>query len=194
MQEEVERMSAMVNQLLTLARAEAGEERVELEPVALASVVQPLVDAIQPVADEKGVTIGLIADPDVWALADAGRMRHLVLNLLNNALQHTPSGGRIDVTVSRSGHTPYLQVSDTGEGIPPEDLPHIFLRFYRGDRARQRGAGNAGLGLAIVRWIVDAHGGDIKVQSEPGRGARFTVTLQAAEAPVQTIVQTARVS
>jgi signal transduction histidine kinase len=171
---------------LTLARAEAGEEQVELEPVSLASVAQPLVDAIQPVAEEKGVTVGLIADPNVWCLGDATRLRHLMLNLLNNALQYTPAGGRIDVQVGRTGHVPFLRVTDTGEGISPEDLPHIFRRFYRGDRARQRGTGNAGLGLAIVRWIVDAHGGDIQVQSQPGNGARFTVTLQETEAPVQT--------
>jgi heavy metal sensor kinase len=182
-QEEVEHMSAMVNQLLTLARAEAGEEAIRLEPVALHTIAEPAVDGLQALAVENGVTLSLDAGPNVWALGDAGRLRQLLINLLDNALRHTAPGGTIYVEVCHEAGQPVIRIEDDGEGITPENLPHIFQRFYRGDRARQRAAGNSGLGLAIVRWIVEAHGGIIHVQSTPGQGATFTVVLIPAPAP-----------
>ena len=182
-QEEVERMSSMLNQLLTLTRADAGEEPMHLEPLAVDSIARPVVDNMMPLADEKGVSLSLRSDAEVWVEGDGDRLRQLLVNLLDNAIRHTARGGRIEVTVSRDRNQVVLQVADSGEGILPEDLPHIFQRFYRGDRARGRGTGNSGLGLAIVKWIVDAHGGEIAVSSAAGRGATFTVRLALAESP-----------
>jgi heavy metal sensor kinase len=185
MQEEVERMSSMLNQLLTLTRADAGEEPMQLEPLSVASIARPVVDNMQPLADEKGVSLTLEADATVWVQGDGPRLRQLLINLLDNAIRHTPRDGRIEVKVSREAGEAVMRVVDTGEGISPQDLPHVFQRFYRGDRARQRGTGNSGLGLAIVKWIVDAHGGVIEVRSVPGKGAVFTVRLGLVEAPVR---------
>jgi signal transduction histidine kinase len=184
-------MSTMVNQLLTLARAEAGEEEVQLSPLTLWSVAEPVVEGMQPVAADSGVRLKLYGDADVSVMGDAGRLRQLLLNLLDNAIRHTPSGGSVDVSIGSLGGRALLTVADTGEGIPPGDLPHIFQRFYRGDRARQRAMGNSGLGLSIVRWIVEAHGGSIDVRSEPGHGARFSVRLPLVEAAIR---QTSAVS
>jgi heavy metal sensor kinase len=184
-QEEVERMSVMVNQLLLLARAEAGEEPVNLEPTSLSLIAQTVVDGMRPLADDKGVALTLRANPAVWVQGDAARLRQLLLNLIDNALNHTPMGGRIEVTVGRNREGAFVAVEDTGEGIAPEDLPHIFQRFYRSDRARRRGTGNSGLGLAIVRWIVEAHGGQISVSSTPGEGASFVVSLRLASPAIR---------
>jgi heavy metal sensor kinase len=177
-QEEVERMSEMVNQLLLLARAEAGEEELKHDPLDLRRVAEPVVDAMQPVAREQGVRLSLRAGP-ARVRGDAARIRQLLLNLLNNAMQHTPPGGQIVVTVEPRPGAVALVVTDSGEGIPEEDLSHIFQRFYRGDRARRRGTGNSGLGLAIVKWIAEAHGGQVTASSNPGHGATFTVILPA---------------
>lgn len=184
-QEEVERMSDMVNQLLLLARAEAGQEPVNLEPVHLADIAQTVIDGLHPLAQEKGVVLTLQLDPRAWVQGDATRLRQLLRNLVDNALNHTPAGGQVEVAVSRTRDHAFVTVADTGEGIAPEDLPHIFQRFYRSDRARRRGTGNSGLGLAIVRWIVDAHGGEIEVHSTPSKGATFAVTLPLTAAPVE---------
>jgi len=181
-QEEVERMSVMVNQLLMLARADAGQEPVIRQPLCVADVAQPVVDGMRPLVGQKGVHLDLDADPNVWIQGDPDRLRQLLLNLLDNALRHTPAGGRVDVRVARVRERAVLAVADTGEGIAAEDLPHIFQRFYRGDRARHRGMGNSGLGLAIAKWVVEAHGGRIDVSSTPGCGATFTVTLPVSAA------------
>lgn len=174
MQEEVEHMSGIVEQLLILARAEAGESILQVEPLALGAVVAPVVASVDVLAAEKGVAVQMCAAP-AGIKGDPGRIRQLLLNLLDNALRHTPTGGRIDITIATVGEHAVLSVADTGEGIASEDLPHVFERFYRGDRARRRGGGNAGLGLTIVAWIVEAHGGKIHVRSRPGEGAVFTV-------------------
>jgi heavy metal sensor kinase len=178
-QEEIERMSTMVNQLLTLARADAGEEQINLEPVALDALTRTVADGMDPLAQEGGLALTFRAPAPVWVEGDPGRLRQLVINLLDNAMRHTPPGGRVDITVARRGNWAILRVADTGDGISSEDLPHIFQRFYRGDRARSRVMGNSGLGLAIVKWIVEAHGGHIHVSSSPGEGSAFTVTLPA---------------
>jgi heavy metal sensor kinase len=185
MQEEIERMSSMLNQLLMLARAEVGEEQIRPEPVCLATVAEPVIDGMGALARERGVRLELQADSSLWIEGDATRMRQLLVNLLDNAVRHTPKDGHVDITIDRMGDQARLVVADTGEGISPEDLPHVFQRFYRGDRARRRGTGHSGLGLAIVRWIVEAHGGDVRVSSVPGRGARFVVTLPMLRDPVR---------
>jgi two-component system sensor histidine kinase BaeS len=123
------------------------------------------------------VTLELVAGDVPEVEGDAGRLAQVLRNLLSNALRHTPAGGRVAVLVDRQDAWVRLQVADTGSGIAPEDLPHVFDRFYRGDRSRSRAGGGAGLGLAITRQIVTAHGGRIEVASPPGAGTTFTVTL-----------------
>jgi signal transduction histidine kinase len=128
-------------------------------------------------AEEKGVRLEAVCE-DVPAVAvDGPRMQRVLANLVQNALRHTPPGGRVVVTVRwREGHV-QVEVSDTGEGIAPEDQERIFERFYRGEKSRSRGSGGAGLGLAIARGIVEAHRGRIRMESTPGKGSRFVVEL-----------------
>jgi len=177
-QSETERMTRMVSDLLLLAQADAGlpirRERVELDTLILEVYrqVRPAVGDIELVIGEEDQAT-ILGDPD--------RIKQLMLNLVDNAIKYTPKGGRVTLGLRRAQGQAVLTVSDTGIGIPPEDLPHIFERFYRVDKARSRAAGGVGLGLSIVKWIVQAHGGRIDVHSEPGQGTTFTVWLPLAQ-------------
>jgi len=119
----------------------------------------------------------------VLLLADSNRLWQVVNNLLDNAVKFTPAGGRITLDVEREGGAAVLRVRDTGFGIAPEDLPHVFERFYQADKARQRGRGGSGLGLSISQAIVEAHGGQITAESKPGAGTTFSVRLPGGESP-----------
>ncbi|MDH7475834.1 MAG: ATP-binding protein, partial [Anaerolineae bacterium] len=132
-----------------------------------------------PLAEDKQIAIA--ADlPDHCPLrGDRQRLQRVIANLLDNALKYTPAGGEVTLSLQREPGWVCLSVSDTGIGIPPEDLPHIFERFYRSDKARTRGKGGTGLGLAIAKWIAEAHNGRITVESAPNRGSTFTVWLPA---------------
>jgi heavy metal sensor kinase len=180
----------VVDQLLTLARAEAGEEPVSLAPLALGEIVGPAVESMQPLAEERCIELRLLCSGNTSMAGDTSRLRRLTINLLDNALEHTPAGGHVEVRLEREAGQIILEVTDTGVGIDAVDLPNIFTRFYRGDRSRGRGSGHSGLGLAIVRWIVEAHGGTIEAASAPGQGARFTVRFPA-EAAVLTPIEIA---
>jgi signal transduction histidine kinase len=114
-------------------------------------------------------------------VGDPDRLKQLLLNLVDNAIKYTPKGGQVTLGLLRAEGWAVVTVTDTGIGIPTQDLPHIFERFYRVDKARSRTAGGSGLGLSIVQWIVQAHGGKIDVQSEPDKGTRFTVYLPLTE-------------
>jgi signal transduction histidine kinase len=119
-------------------------------------------------------------------MGDVDRLKQLLLNLISNAIKYTPDGGTVDVSLSKNNGWAYLSIADTGMGIPAEDLPYIFDRFYRVDKARARGQsgqGGAGLGLAIAKWIAQAHGGDIDVVSKVGEGTTFTITLPTVAEP-----------
>ncbi len=178
--EEISRMSRMVNDLLTLAQAEAGEIRLDFAPVALDALAADLVDQMRPLAEEKGVRLETGTTGRVVALGNEPRLRQLVLNLLDNAIKYTPAGGRIRVAVSLDDASAVFAVSDTGIGIPEDDLPRIFERFYRVDRARSKTVEGVGLGLSIAKWIVDAHGGQMKVYSTPGQGTTFRIQFPLA--------------
>ena len=115
----------------------------------------------------------------VVVLGDADRLKQLILNLVDNAMKYTPAGGSVTLSLSKANSTANIEVSDSGVGIPAEDLPRIFDRFYRVDKARSRNLGGSGLGLSIAKWIVRAHGGEIRVESEVGVGSRFWVSLPA---------------
>jgi two-component system, OmpR family, sensor histidine kinase CiaH len=177
--DEIEHLNRIVGDLTTLALADARQLRVEREPVELNNVVSDLMSQAQPLAEERGVSLRPELNGGMQVEADPARIRQLLLILIDNALQHTPSGGRVSVGVARENDHARITVSDTGEGIPKADLPHIFERFYRADKARSRESGGTGLGLAIAKWIVDAHRGEMTVWSTEGKGTEVDISLPA---------------
>lgn len=177
--EECTRLGALVNQLLLLAETDARGIHGEREPVLLDRLVETSLDMFRGVAEERGVALESNEPPPIVVQGDPNRLRQVINNLVDNGLKFTPSGGRVLVQLSLDGERALLRVSDTGSGISPEDLPHVFERFYRGDKSRQREnptCGN-GLGLSICRAIVAAHEGEMRADSLPGRGAKFSVWL-----------------
>ena len=181
-QDEIERMSRLLGDLLLLARADTGGLPLRHEPVELDNVLFEVYRQISRI--EKPVSVELTSVDQVVILGDEDRLKQLLLNLVDNALKYTPPGGTVRLSLSKDKGWAQLVVSDTGIGIPPEDLPHIFERFYRVDKSRARAQGGSGLGLAIAKWIVQAHGGGIQVESTVGQGTTFTVTLPVHEPQV----------
>ena len=178
--QEVNRMTELVDALLTLARADEGRAPLVRETVDLRGLVHDVEETGELLAEPGEVHIEVdLPDRPVTLAVDRSRIRQLILNLVTNAVKYTPAGGRVRITLAEDPQRVTLAVSDTGIGIAPGDLPHIFDRFYRADIARTRTGerAGAGLGLAICRWIAEAHGGTIDVQSRPGRGTTFTVAL-----------------
>jgi two-component system phosphate regulon sensor histidine kinase PhoR len=186
---ESERLSALVDDLLALARAEAGELRLEIRPVSVNGVFDEVYEALAPLARrERQVTLTREAVENAPpVLADRQRLAQVLLNLARNAIAYTPAGGIVSLAVERPDHYHLsLVVADTGVGIPQEELDRVFERFYRADASRARATGGFGLGLAIVRDLVQAMGGVVTAQSVVGQGSRFIVTLPIApeSAPV----------
>ncbi len=172
---ETRRMTNIVSDLLLLAEVEAG--RVEMhEDVRLKEVVAAEIKRAQPLAGNRKLVSRRMEDLSVRG--DTHRLTQLVGNLLSNAIRYTPDGGAITLSVFREGDWARLDVADTGIGIAPENLPHIFDRFYRVDKSRSRAGGGTGLGLAIVKGIAEQHGGNVTVVSKPGQGSTFTVRLK----------------
>lgn len=176
----------LVNDLHELAQAEAGRLPLTMATVDLVVLATEAVDGFMPIAEMEGIRLALhVADTPLLVSGDGARLMQVLHNLLANALRHTPAGGRIIVDVQRNGNTAALAVRDSGDGIEPAHLPHVFDRFYRTDRARARDTGGAGLGLAIVRALVEAHGGSVRVFSEGRRhGSRFCVALPAIDVQI----------
>jgi heavy metal sensor kinase len=178
--EEVTRLGRLVDDLLTLARADSGQAELSREFVYLDVLVEEVAAGVRRLAASKGVHVETRPARDVALLGDPVRLRQLVLNLLDNAVKYTPPGGHVHVTLTHGTGWARLEVADTGIGIAADDLPHVFDRFFRADKARTRAQGGTGLGLAIARWCAEVHGGRIAVQSHPGQGSVFTVTLPLA--------------
>jgi signal transduction histidine kinase len=177
--EDADRILTMINDLLDLTRIEQGRVRLDLEAVSARALVEEAVARFQPRAEVGGVALGSEVDADgAMVKVDRDRIEHVFDNLIVNAIQHTGRGGTIRVSAGADGERARFAVRDSGEGIPQEQLPRIFDKFYRVPTARH--SGGAGLGLAIVREIVAAHGGQIDVTSEPGKGTTFTFTLPMA--------------
>jgi heavy metal sensor kinase len=178
--QEVNRMTELVDALLTLARADEGRAPLHQEPVDLRDIVVEAEETGELLAEQAGVHMSVETPvTPVIVAVDRSRIRQLLLNLLTNAVKYTPRGGRVNMRLDLADGLITLAVSDTGIGMAPGDLPHIFDRFWRADSARTRTGERpgAGLGLAICKWIAEAHGGTIAVHSRPGRGTTFTVTL-----------------
>jgi len=175
---ESERLGRLISDLLALARADEGQVQLEREIVRFDLLVEAVTATLEPLAAEYNVAMAVEAKEPVSVLGDEARLMQVVINLLENAILYTNAGGRVCVSVhSKNAHV-YLIVHDTGIGIAPEHLPHIFDRFYRVDPARVRTeGGNSGLGLAIVDWTVKAHDGSIAVESQLGQGSTFTVVF-----------------
>jgi two-component system, OmpR family, sensor kinase len=182
--QETARMSDLVNSLLTLARADEGRFDLHREPVALSGLVADVFETAVILGENAGLAVSLDADEGGVVHGDVTRLRQLMLNLVTNAIKYTPRGGRVYLTLRCEGEHAVFSVRDTGIGIAAADLPHVFERFWRADRARSRGAERAGfgLGLAISQYLAQAHGGTLTVQSRLGRGSTFTLTLPLGRA------------
>src|SRR5215211_3724159 len=183
--QETTRMADLVDSLLTLARADEGRFDLHREPFALEPLVHEVFETAVILGEDAGLTVSLPTVEDATILGDRVRLRQLFLNLVTNAIKYTSRGGTVELSVKRRDGEVHFSVRDTGIGIAAADLPYVFERFWRADRARSRLSerGGFGLGLAISQWIAQAHGGTLTVQSRLHRGSTFTVTLPIA-APV----------
>jgi two-component system sensor histidine kinase BaeS len=192
---EADRLQRLVNDLQELSRVEAGAFELECQPLVLPDLIQQTATRLRPQFEEKGVTLNLELSSNLPpVLADEDRLSQVLLNLAGNALQYTPGGGTVTIAVTSPDSTqPQLNghpsrasqllvtISDTGLGIPPEHLPHLFTRFYRVDKSRSRAGGGSGIGLTIARHLVEAHGGHIWAESQgEGQGSTFGFTLPLA--------------
>jgi two-component system phosphate regulon sensor histidine kinase PhoR len=178
---EAERLDALARDLLDLSRVERGA--LDVEPVDLVGLVKEVVGGYVDLAEERRVTLDTELRPGVALRGDRAQLGLLLSNLVDNALRHTPAKGTVCVRLDAAESRAILQVADTGEGIPASELPRVFERFYRVDKARARQTGGTGLGLAIVRHVAEAHGGTVRADSELARGTTFTVTLPVAGPP-----------
>ncbi|GGJ00188.1 hypothetical protein GCM10010885_06800 [Alicyclobacillus cellulosilyticus] len=182
--EEARRLARLTDDLLTLARADSNEIAIQRARVPLVPVLREVCEAMCPLAEAKGLRLQVELPPpgregEAVVVGDADRLRQLFAILIDNAVKYTPEGGTVTVRLVPHGRFVRVHVQDTGIGIRRDELRRIFDRFYRGDQARVRAAGGAGLGLAIARWIVQMHRGRITVRSTPGQGSEFTVVLRA---------------
>jgi heavy metal sensor kinase len=174
---QVEHLARLVKSLLTLTQFSGEHPPIDRKPVLLEPLLKELVSELSVLAEDKGCLFTAHLQEVPQILGDAGQLKQLVINLLDNAIRHTPQGGSVTVSMQSSENKVLLMVEDTGSGIGTEHLPHLFTRFYRADRARDKESGGTGLGLAIAKEIVVAHHGTITVQSEVGKGSVFTVSL-----------------
>lgn len=181
--EEVDRLSRIVEGLLAIARTDSGKAPGDWTTFDLSQVTTSTADQMGLLAEDKGIRITVDAPAGAWVEGERSRWKQVVVNLLDNAIKYTQEGGKIDIGVRVSGRKVALAVMDTGIGIPPEALPHVFERFFRVDKARSRDQGGTGLGLSIVRSICLAHGTQVEVQSVLGQGSTFRVELPLAPAP-----------
>jgi len=172
------RTTGLIENLLTLARADAGKETLDRTPVDLASLVLEVSGQAEKLARQKGITLACQAPEGIPPInGDRGTLRRLFFILLDNAVKYTPPGGQIQVGINQNPANVTVEVRDAGIGISQQDLPHIFERFNRSDKSRNRDSGGAGLGLSLAKWIVEAHGGFMEVESAVDRGSTFKVSL-----------------
>jgi len=175
-QRDVHSLSSLIDDLFQMAQLDAGGLQLNRAPASLADLVSDTLESFSELASRQNVTLSGRVDPGIDPITiDTQRVGRVLSNLVGNALRHTSAGGQVTLEARQAGPTVEVTVQDTGEGIRAEDLPHVFERFYRGEKSRSRATGGAGLGLAIAQGIVRAHGGDIRVENNGG--ARFIFTL-----------------
>ena len=175
--DEARRLSRLVDDLLNLARADAGHVTLQPHDFYLNELLADCCRSVQGLASARGLALECLAGNDLQFTGDEPLLRRLVINLLDNAIRYTPSGGKVTAALKTAATSVQLRVSDTGIGIAPADAARVFERFYRAGEARSRQDGGFGLGLAIVRWIAESHRGTVECVSDLGRGSTFTVTL-----------------
>jgi signal transduction histidine kinase len=175
--EELDRLARLIDQILMLARAESGQIRLTFAPVDVGELAASLVEQLEPVAQARTIDLRCERNGTVLVNGDASWLQRLILNLLDNAIKFTSEGGKVVLRVSHEAGRARIDVRDTGIGMPPDVTPHVFERFFQADPARSSGNDGAGVGLSLVKWIVDRHEGTIAVQSRVGEGSTFTVRL-----------------
>jgi signal transduction histidine kinase len=175
--QESRQMSSLIDQLLTLARADAGKEQWNFTEVNMGKLISSLSTDVEVLCQERGLSFQPGQIQDLMVKGDEARLRELFMDLLDNAIRYTPAPGTVSVSLRPEGQMAVALITDTGIGIPGEDIPFIFERFYRVDKSRSRAEGGTGLGLAISKHIAEAHGGRIEVKSEIGVGSTFSVWL-----------------
>lgn len=178
--EEAERLSSITESLFALSRLQAGEAKAREVRIDLADLAQTTVDQMRLLSDDKGISLRVETLAPVFVEGDPARLKQIVVDLLDNAIKYTAKDGSIVLRVGTEGRAAHLQVIDTGMGIPADDLPHVFERFYRADKARSRNIDGAGLGLAIVHSICQAHGGSVRIESTEGHGTTCHVHIPLA--------------
>jgi signal transduction histidine kinase len=178
--DEIQRLTKIVDGLTLLTKADAGQVALKLEPVALEEIVRDAFADAQILAKPANISVQLAACEEIKIHGDKHRLRQLLLNLTDNAVKYNQSGGRIEFSLRRDGAVAELKISNTGKEIPPEVLPRVFERFYRGDAAHSSATDGCGLGLSIAQWIVSAHHGSVKIESEPNQLTTATVRLPLA--------------
>jgi signal transduction histidine kinase len=177
-QRNVRSLSVLIDDLFQMAQLDTGGMPLDRAESSLSDLISDTLESFSELAQRQGVNLTGSVAPEVDPVTmDTQRIGRVLNNLIGNALRHTPAGGHVEVHARRTGSGVEVSVSDTGEGIRDEDLPHIFEGFYRGEKSRSRSTGGAGLGLAISKGIVQAHGGEIKVESKAGEGSKFIFTL-----------------
>jgi signal transduction histidine kinase len=192
---EIGALSNLIDDLFDMAQLDTGGLKLERAPNAISDLMSDTIERFRPMAEEKNVVLSGLAAPGVDPVyIDVRQISRVLTNLVSNAVRYTPAGGRVTMHAYPSRAGVVVEVTDTGEGIRPEDMPHIFEQFFRGERSRSRATGGSGLGLAIVKAIVEAHNGQIRVESTVGKGSRFVITLpQTAQAaaghPLQRLAQ-----
>jgi signal transduction histidine kinase len=175
--DEADRVSATLTALMDISEAETGTMQLQPEQLSLAAVADEAIALYADEAEDRGIILGAAIDRSLFLLADRTRLRQVVANLIENAVKYTPSGGVVAIDATHDGTSATLTVTDTGIGIAPDDLPLVWDRLYRADTSRS--ARGLGLGLSLVKAIVEAHGGHVDVTSTVGAGSRFSVTLPA---------------
>jgi heavy metal sensor kinase len=183
--EEAERLTQIVEGLLTISRLDAGESKMNRDPVDLSSLAESTVEQMAPLGEDKSLTLTCTADAGIMVEANEVRLKQVLVNLLDNAIKYTPDGGKIKVAVSHDGFSAFLEVSDNGIGISPEALPHVFERFYRSEQPEARRESGTGLGLSMVQAIVESHRGKVTVESREGSGSIFRVQMPRLELHLQ---------
>jgi len=179
--EEVIRLSKLVQNLLELSRAETGQINLTMEQLDLSLLLHDIVEDAEILAEAKNIQVHSSIETPLWIRGDKHRLYQAFLNLVDNAVKYTPENQTIAIRGARQGQNVVVEIEDTGIGIPAKDIPFIFRRFYRVDKARSRKIQGQGLGLAIVQWIIHSHGGEIQVESTPGKGSCFRIILPVAQ-------------